>query len=429
MSQYRPAMTQLSDDCFAVGGALMSAGEALARLKHAVRPVTAREEVPLAEAAGRILAADLLAPIAVPPHDNAAVDGYAVRFDDLAPGRETRLPVLGRAAAGAPPAGVTARGSAYRIFTGAALPRGAGGAGPDTIIMQEDCRAEDGMVVIPPGARRGLNLRRAGEDVRQGERILAAGRRLKPPDVGLAASVGLDRLPVYRRLEVGVFSTGDEVSEPGTPLREGGIYDANRFVAMGLAAELGARVHDLGILPDRPEVVRMALAEAAPRHDLLITSGGVSSGEEDHLKAALEALGRLDFWRLAIRPGRPLALGQIGGVPLIGLPGNPVAVVVTFMLFARPLILGLSGATLLDPPHYRVRAAFAYRKKAGRREWLRARLVPEADGTLAAEKAARDGSNLLSSAVFADGLVELGEEVTMLERGAMVDFLPFSELR
>jgi molybdopterin molybdotransferase len=198
---------------------------------------------------------------------------------------------------------------------------------------------------------------------------------------------------------------------------------------MSLIEQLGGVVSDLGILPDRFEAVRDALGRAAREHDALITSGGMSTGEEDHLKAAVEAQGKLHFWRLAIRPGRPLALGQIGRVPFIGLPGNPVAVVVTFALFARPLLLGLGGASELDPVHYRVRADFDYKKKRGRREWLRARLVPRDDGTLGAEKFARDGAGILSSTVFADGLIELPEDVTRLERGAMVDFLPFSELR
>jgi len=422
-------MPQLSNDCFAFGDTLIPAEEALARLKRAIRPLAELESVALSGAASRILAADLVASIDVPPHDNSAVDGYAVYHADLKLDGETRLPLAGRIVAGATLGHPAPRGAAVRIFTGAPMPAGESGPGPDTVIMQEDCRIEGGCVVIPPGVWRGFNRRPAGEDVRRGDVVLGAGRRLKPQDIGLAASIGRTALDVFRRLRVAVFSSGDEVHEPGTPLPPGGIYDANRYVVMSLVTELGAQVTDLGILPDRPEAIRTALADAARTHDLLVTSGGVSVGEEDHLKGAIESLGRLDFWRVAIRPGRPLALGQIGRVPLIGLPGNPVAVVVTFALFVRPLILGLGGAHALDPAHYRVRAEFDYKKKPGRREWLRARLVPGTDGALAAEKAARDGSNLLSSAVFADGLVELGEGVTLLERGTMVDFLPFSELR
>lgn len=422
-------MPQLSDDCFAFGGALMPAEEALVRLKAAIRPIAERESVALRAASGRILAADIVSPIDVPPHDNAAVDGYAVYFDDLALEGETRLPLGGRVAAGATLSHPARRGAAIRIFTGAPMPAGESGPGPDTVIMQEDCREANGGVTIPPGAKRGINRRFAGEDVHAGERILSAGRRVRAQDVGLAASIGMTELPVYRRLKVAVFSSGDEVREPGTALPPGGIYDANRYVVMSLIEQLGGNVTDLGILPDRLDAVREALGRAAGSHDALITSGGISSGEEDHLKAAVEAQGSLHFWRLAIRPGRPLALGQVGRVPFIGLPGNPVAVVVTFALFARPLLLGLGGATELDPAHYRVRADFDYKKKSGRREWLRARLVAREDGTVAAEKFARDGAGVLSSTVFADGLVELGEDVTRLERGAMVDFLPFSELR
>jgi molybdopterin molybdotransferase len=379
-------MPQLSDDCFAFGGALMPAEEALARLKAAIQPLTEREDVALRAAAGRILADDVVAPINVPPHDNAAVDGYAVYFDDLASAGETRLPVIGRVAAGTTLAQPARRGGAVRVFTGAPMPFGeSGGSGPDTVVMQEDCRADAGGVTIPPGAKRGINRRFAGEDVRAGETMLRAGRRLKAQDVGLAASVGLNTLPAFRRLRVAVFSTGNEVREPGTALTPGAIYDANRYVVMSLIEQLGGVVSDLGILPDRFEAVRDALGRASGEHDVLVTSGGMSTGEEDHLKAAVEAQGTLHFWRLAIRPGRPLALGQVGGVPFIGLPGNPVAVVVTFALFARPLLLGLGGANELDPVHYRVRADFDYKKKRGRREWLRARLMPCADGTLAAE--------------------------------------------
>ena len=246
--------------------------------------------------------------------------------------------------------------------------------------------------------------------------------------MGLAASVGRTALPVFRRLRVAVFSTGDEVCEPGTALDEGGIYDANRYVIASLAERLGCTVTDMGILPDRLDAIRDALDGASAAHDLLLTSGGMSTGEEDHVKAAVEALGHLHFWRLAIRPGRPIALGQVGRVPFIGLPGNPVAVMVTFLRFARPLILRLSGATDVEPARYRVPAAFDYKKKRGRREWLRARLVTGADGALEAEKFARDGAGILSSAVFADGLVELEEDLTFLDRGAMVDFLPFNEM-
>ncbi len=415
-------MAQLSDDCFAFGGELMSAAAALELLRQMVVPVVETTTMPLKEAWGRILAAPLVAPRDVPPHDNAAVDGYAVFFDDLAPDRPTLLPVGGRAA-GHPLGHGARRGEAIRVFTGAVMPEG-----PDTVMMQEDCREADGIVQIAPGIKRGANRRRAGEDVGAGSTVLPAGRRLKPQDIGIAASLGLTALPLYRRLRVALFSTGDEVREPGTPLPPGAIYDSNRYTLHALLGGLGCEVTDLGILPDEAAAIRKALAAATSDHDLILTSAGISTGEEDHVKAAVEAQGRLHFWRLAIRPGRPVALGQVGRVPFMGLPGNPVAVMVTFLILARPLILRLAGATEIAPHHYRVASGFDYKKKSNRREYVRAHLVRGADGGWVAQKFPRDGAGILSSMVASEGLVEIGEGIGRLTQGTPVDFLPFSEV-
>ncbi|HTO80984.1 MAG TPA: gephyrin-like molybdotransferase Glp [Methylomirabilota bacterium] len=427
-------MAQLTDDCFAAGGPLMTLGSALDLLLARLVTVTESERLPLARCVGRILAAPVTAAIDVPPHDNSAVDGYAVYFEDLQAEGETRLPVSGRATAGHPLGRPAGRRAAVRIFTGAVMPAGENGApGPDTVMMQEDCRLDGGDVVIRPGIKRGANRRRAGEDVRTGREILAAGARLRPQDVGLAASVGCTDLLLYRPLRVAVFSTGDELLEPGAAPALGKVYDSNRYTLRALVEQLGASVSDLGILADRGDAIRTALAEAAAAHDLLIASGGVSAGEEDHVKAAVEARGRLHFWRLAIKPGRPIAFGQVdaGGrpVPFIGLPGNPVAAMVTFLRIARPMILRLMGAKDLAPTLFPVRADFDHRKKRDRREWVRARLVPDGAGGLLARKFPRDGAGILSSLVEADGLVELPEGLTQLSAGSMVDFLPFSETR
>ena len=421
-------MPQLTDDCFAHGGRLMTTAEALARIAEVASAVTDSEEAPLRAAAGRILAEDLVAGHEVPPYDNSAVDGYAVYFDDLEADAESRLAVTGRITAGHPLGRAARRGEALRIFTGAAMPHGDGDAGPDTVMMQEDCREAGGEVVVMAGIKRGANRRSAGEDIAAGSTILRRGRRLRPQDVGLAASAGRATLAVYQPLRVAVFSTGDELREPGDELGPGEIYDANRYALAALLESLGCAVTDLGILPDELGAVREALGEAAKAHDVLFTSGGVSVGDEDHVKAAVEAQGSLHFWRLAIKPGRPLALGQIGAVPFVGLPGNPAAAIVTFLRIARPLILRLAGATEVEPVLYRVRADFDHKKKLNRREWVRARLVALEGGGLAAVKFPREGAGILSSLVESDGLVELPEEMTQLTKGTMVDFLPFSEV-
>jgi len=431
-------MAQLKDDCFAFAGGLMPLPDAVSALMARVAPAPASEEAALPDALGRILAEDIAAPRDVPPHDNAAVDGYAVFFADLDARAETRLAVTGRIAAGHPLRRAAKRGEAIRIFTGAPIPPGASGTtadGPDTVFMEEDVRAEGDAVFLPPGLKQGANLRQRGEDIKKGDTVLRRGRRLRPQDLGVAASVGRAKVPVFRRLKAAVFSTGDEVRDPGegsaAALEEGCIFDSNRFAVMGLLHELGVAVSDLGILPDREPAIRAALAEAARAHDLLVTSGGVSAGEEDHVKAAIEGVGgRIDLWRLAIKPGRPVAFGTVGGAAFVGLPGNPVAAMATFMRIARPMILKLAGAgeDEIEPMRFRVAADFAHGKKAGRREWVRAKLVSGANGLMRARKVRGSGSGILTSMTEADGLVELTEEMETIEPGQAVDFLPFSEL-
>jgi molybdopterin molybdotransferase len=416
-------MAQLSDDCFAFGGELMRADEALAILAQRIAPVASAQSVALKAARGRILAKDIVAARDVPPHDNAAVDGYAVNFDDLLADCDTRLRVNGRVAAGQALGRAVPRGEAVRVFTGAPMPDGV-----DTCFMQEDCRADGAFVVLPPGIKRGANRRKTGEDIKAGATILSAGKRLRPQDVGLAASIGTTTLEVYRPLKVAIFSTGDELREPGEATPPGAVYDANRYVLDGLLQQLGCAVVDLGILRDQRDAIAAALARAASDCDAIVTSGGMSTGDEDHIRAAVESLGAIHFWRLAIRPGRPVALGQVKGVPFVGLPGNPVAMMVTFLRFARPVLLRLNGATELAPHLFRVRASFEIKKKLGRREWVRARLAIADDGVTVAVRFPRDGAGILTSLVEADGLVELPEELTSLPAGAMVDFLPFSEV-
>ena len=423
-------MAQLSDDCFETGGGLMPADDALALLEARLATIVGTEDVALKNAAGRILAADITSDRAVPPHDNSAVDGFAVYFDDLNAAGETALPVAGRVAAGHPLDGPAPRGTAVRIFTGAPIPDGA--TGPDTVLMQEDCRTEDRAgqthVVIPAGISRGANRRDEGEDVAQGQVILRAGQRLRPQDVGLAASVGRAALPVYAKLTVGVLSTGDEVFEPGADAPAGGIYDANRHALTALLSDLGCVVRDYGIIADDAERIGAALTTAAQECDAIVSSAGMSVGDEDHLADSIARLGRLHFWKVAIKPGRPVAFGQIGDTPFIGLPGNPAAMMVTFLRLARPALLRLGGATDVAPRLYQVRAGFAHSKKERRREYVRVALATGDDGVLVASKHPRSGAGVLTSMVESEGLVELPEDMTQLTPGTMVSFLPFTEV-
>ncbi|MDQ6438027.1 molybdopterin molybdotransferase MoeA [Mesorhizobium sp. LHD-90] len=417
-------MAQLSDDCFAFGGPMRSIDETAALIASKLSAVEEVETVPLALADGRVLARDMIAPLPLPPFTNSAVDGYAVRGVDLPHGAETAFAVGGRVQAGMAPDMAVSPGQAVRIFTGAPMPEGA-----DTVFMQEDVRVDDsGRVILPPGLKRGANVRPAGEDVTQGDMVLPAGHRMRPQDVALAAALGFIDVELRRRIRVAVFSTGDEIVAPGTARGPAQLFDSNRFMLMAMLARLGCETTDLGILADDRELIADRLGEAAGTHDLILTSGGVSTGEADCVRAVIERAGTLVFWRVAIKPGRPVAMGVIGGVPLIGLPGNPVASFVTFAHIARPAILALAGARPQPAIPTPVRAAFSYRKKQGRREYVRASLRATDDGGFEAVKFPREGAGLLSSLVATDGIIELGERTTLVEPGQVVRFLAYSSL-
>ena len=417
-------MAQLSDDCFAFGGPLMSVDDAVAIIATRLCAVEDIETVALRDADGRILARDVAAPLPLPPFTNSAVDGYAVRSRDLFGSSEHAFPVVGRVQAGASVGQAIKRGHAIRIFTGAPMPDHA-----DTVFMQEDVRIDRaGRVVVPPGLKAGANVRPAGEDVAAGTVALPAGRRLRPQDIALVAAFGLTHIAVRRRIRVAVFSTGDELVSPGTPRAAAQLFDSNRFMLMAMLSRLPCEVSDLGILRDDRASLVVALKQAADGHDLILTSGGVSTGEEDHVKAAVESVGSLVLWRMAIKPGRPVAMGLIEGTPFIGLPGNPVASFVTFVHVVRPSVLALAGTSHQNLPPTPVRAAFAYKKKPGRREYVRVHLRRGADGVLEAIKFPREGAGLLSSLVATDGLVELGEDVMRVEPGEIVGFLAYANL-
>jgi molybdopterin molybdotransferase len=422
-------MAQLTDDCFAFSGPLLPVDEVERIIRERVAPVAEIERVPLVDANGRVIAHDVVAPIDLPPFDNSAVDGYAVRHGDLDGKGETRLAVVERVTAGRAAARALRAGEAARIFTGAPMP-----AGADTVFMQEDVHADNEAVTVPPGLKPGANRRLKGEDVRAGSVVLPAGRRLRAQDVALAAAVGLTVLEVRRRVRVAVFSTGDEIVEPGTPRPGPALFDANRYLLAGLFESLGAASTDLGILPDDRERLACAIAGAAENHDLVVTSGGVSTGEADHVRSAVESVGRLVFWRVAIKPGRPVAMGVIPGsrqgasAAFVGLPGNPAAVYVTFARVVRPLLMRLAGVDAAPLVALPVRAAFGYRKKAGRREYVRVKLVRAADGAVEAVKHAQEGAGIITSLTETDGLVELSEDVTTVEPGSTVGFLSYAAL-
>ncbi|QCI67916.1 gephyrin-like molybdotransferase Glp [Phreatobacter stygius] len=417
-------MAQLSSDHFAFGGALLSVADAIAKVAANLTPVAETERLALLDADGRILAADLVAGVDLPPFFNSAVDGYAVRFVDLDGAADTVLPIGGKVAAGAALGRPAKAGEAVRIFTGAPMP-----AGTDTVFMQEDVRLDGDRVILPKGLKPGANCRPAGEDLPRGQLALAAGRRITPEAVALAAALGITHLDVRRRVKVAVFSTGDEIVSPGQPLAEAQLYDSNRFTLQALLRRLGAEVTDLGILGDDRATVAAALAKAARGHDLILTSGGVSTGDEDHVKAAVEQAGSLTFWRLAIKPGRPVAMGVVDGTAFIGLPGNPVAVFVTFAHVVRPFLTALGGGVPEAPLALPVRVSFAYKKKQGRREYVRVALRRGADGVVEAAKHPREGAGVITSLTETDGLVELPEEVTELKAGDMAGFLAYALLR
>lgn len=403
---------------------MLSVQEALDFLLSAARPVSESETISTLDANARVLAADQASQIDVPSMDNTQMDGYAVRAADCASGNAT-LDISQRL-----PAGHVGQpllpGTAARIFTGALIPEGA-----DAVVMQEQCVADATatQVTVQYAPRSGEWVRRAGEDIQSGSVILSAGTRLRAQELGLAASVGLATLPVYRKLRVAVFFTGDELTMPGEALKPGAIYNSNRFMLRGLLQQLGCEVTDLGNVPDTLDATRHALRSAASGHDLIVTSGGVSVGEEDHIKPAVEAEGRLNMWQIAIKPGKPLAFGEVrrpnaeGDAFFLGLPGNPVSSFVTFLLFVRPFILALQGAKPVQPRRYLVRADFTWAKADKRNEFLRVRF----NGQQGVEMYPNQSSAVLTSTVWSDGLVDNPPGHTIAP-GDTVSFIPFSEL-
>jgi len=418
---------KLLDDCFLHDKDRLRHDEALAILRDRLSPVADVEDVPLAQAIGRICARNVTAPRDVPAADNSAVDGYAFAHADHA-ATGGFFPVATRIAAGHPSDQPLPIGAAARIFTGAVMPPRA-----DTVAMQEDCepQEQDGQdfVVVPPGLKAGANRRRAGEDLASGTTLVEAGTLMRPQEIGAIASTGAGTVACHAPLSIAMLSTGDEILQAGAPFRPGSVYDSNRPLLSALLSTLPVATTDLGVLPDRAEVVRSALEDAAKRHDVVLTSGGASRGEEDHVIATLGDLGKRHMWQLAIKPGRPMSVGQIGDCVVMSLPGNPVAAFVCFLLYVRRALLRLGGAAWAEPRRFVLEADFDIpRKKPDRREFLRGILVDGNDGVRRVAKYPQDGSGLISSLREADGLIEIPEEVTAVRAGDPVAFLPFTEL-
>lgn len=401
----------------------LSVADARNTILESVSPVTGWERVAVRAALGRVLAHDVIAPCNVPAHDNSAMDGYALRAADLAANGETALSVVGTAFAGRPFSGVVGAGQAVRIMTGAAIPPGA-----DTIVMQEVSRRERDHVFIAAGQQAGQNLRRAGEDLAQGGVALAAGTRCGPAELGLVASLGIAEVVVQRRLRVAFFSTGDEIASIGRPLAPGEVYDSNRYTLHGVLTRLGCELLDMGVIADDPDALETAFRDASLAADVIITSGGVSVGEADFIRDMMGRMGEVAFWKLAIKPGRPMAFGRIGNAVLFGLPGNPVAVLVTFYQFVQDALLRMMGVFPLPAAErYRVPCEVGIRKQPGRSEFMRGRLVRDGD-RLAVTLAGAQGSGILRSMSEADCFIVLSEDCSDVHPGDLVLVQPFNGL-
>ena len=425
-------MTRLHDIAAHIDGydtESLSVAAAQAFIAQLVGRVGEVERVPLKSALGRVLASDIVSPIHVPAHDNSAMDGYALRSGDLAADVPNHLRVAGKALAGQPFDGSVAAGSCVRIMTGAVMPPGL-----DTVVPQELVQlAGDGTVTLPAGVvRAGDSRRLAGEDLRCGEAALQAGRLLRPADLGLIASLGFADVPVVRPLRVAFFSTGNELRSVGQTLEAGCLYDSNRYTLWGMLLRLGVEPIDMGIVPDDAASLEAALRQATECADAVITSGGVSVGEADHTRAVMEKLGEVLFWKLAMRPGRPLAVGRIESrghqAILFGLPGNPVAVMVTFYAFVRDALLAMSGATASALPMLRAATTTAMRKRPGRTEYQRGIVSRSADGRWQVALTGSQGSGILRSMSLANGLIVLAHDQGNVEAGEDVDVLPFDGL-
>ena len=397
--------------------------EAIDLIKNYQKSKLTLEYIPINSSIGRILGEDLYSALSVPQYNNSAVDGFAIRHKDIQSNQITTFNICAVAKAGEWIVENFERKSALRVFTGAPIP-----SFFDTIIMQEQCVITNHKITINPNIPLGSNLRQSGEDILKGEKVFDCGHRIRSQDLGFLASIGITKIPVFRKLKVAVFSIGNEITEPGESLDKASIYDSNRFSLMSFIKNLQCDVSDFGILSDDISKLRSTITNLAGAYDIVISSGGVSEGDTDYVRKIIESDASLCIYNVSIKPGKPLLIGNMNNTTIIALPGNPVAMVVTFILLARPLILRIAGATKIFPQKFNVKSGFEFNKKSNRREFLRVILTEGKSGNFIANKFNQQGSGILTSIIKSDGLIDLDENLTVLKKGDIVKFLPFNEV-
>jgi molybdopterin molybdotransferase len=402
---------------------LLTVEQALESITSEIHAVEGKERLTITASLGRVLAEQVIAPFDVPPHRNSAMDGYAIRYEDLDTAADTQLKVIGKSFAGQPFDGSVNKGEVVRIMTGAVVPTGA-----DTVVMQEHVQADGDHITLSADHKLGQNIRHPGEDMKQGAQVLQAGRIINAADIGLMASLGIAEITVRRKPRVVIFSTGDELRGIGENLGEGDIYDSNRYTLRALLSRLNIDLIDMGVIRDDPQAIGNALQQAAETADMVITSGGVSVGEADFVKQKLDELGKVGFWKIAMKPGKPLAFGKLGKAFFLGLPGNPVSVMATFILFARPAIQLMQGTNPESPLRLRARLSSDIRKQPGRRDYQRGIFIQNPDGTLEASNTGIQGSHMLSSMSQANCFIVIPQESGSMSAGEEVEVIPFNGL-
>ena len=416
-------MTQLTNDCFKHSEKRISLEKAVSILEKRIKCIKKTEKIKLDQALGRILSKDIFSQINVPHFDNSAVDGYAFKYLDLNTKNNTTLKLAGRITAGQNFNKKIKKGEVVRIFTGAKIPKGT-----DTVIMQEDCNLNNKWVVLQIGIFKGANIRKKGEDIKSGKKIISKGSKLKAQDIALIASIGIKEIEVYEKLTVGIFTTGNELFEPGKKISKSGIYDSNRYCLKNLLKTINCSIKDYGIKKDNKKLIKKNLKKISKDCDLIITTGGMSVGEEDYVRKVIEENGSINFWNIAIKPGRPVALGNVFKKPFIGLPGNPVSVMITFLKIALPTINKLSGFLQPKEKCFIVTTDFNFKKKSGRKEFLRVKISKNLNGQIKIKNYPNAGSGVFTSMVETDGLIELPEKLTYLKKGTKIKFVPYSEM-